>query len=503
VNKPDTFWSEKQASLVTFTEGRFLAPVKTAKALQPHFAPRSMEAIITEIPDDKLYALFLKVCYEGERVGYSHEPDINHTCIWCGFQFGKPYSLMNTEDAIKAVANNKITTNMETYQALLDKVHVNYYVEMPALMTGEAATVLRDALHDFANMNPSPIFGSIPGWSDLFTSINTELKKLMDKESVDSLTLAEIMSPLSEVTEPMKAYVRAKYDSKSTEHMNILRGLDTLVDLNWTNFVQVLETYFLKPAQNLVFNYSVEAPLTYKNGKIAETHLTLLRQMIRADHSVNIHFNALAEQKPENKLAHAKLERFVAQMSLITSFRNRINPSYFVGREQTFRWFKETFVYGPLYTLCNPGIRDPGPGNLVPEDTDAVSFPISNTIPKMIGETLLNFMKQRLTYDDERVKLIIADSAEKEKQSMIKWLKSLTEDERKLMQTNKVLKLNRFAIGADWKTFAVYSAQEFKRRTNEIKEMAEWGSLSGDAGPNSGNASGYHEGTNNHGDDDY
>jgi hypothetical protein len=86
---------------------------------------------------------------------------------------------------------------------------------------------------------------------------------------------------------------------------------------------------------------------------------------------------------------------------------------------------------------------------------------------------------------------------------MIKWLKSLTEDERKLMQTNKVLKLNRFAIGADWKTFAVYSAQEFKRRTNEIKEMAEWGSLSGDAGPNSGNASGYHEGTNNHGDDDY
>ena len=489
VNKPETFWTEKQASLVTFTEGRFLVPVKTAKALQPHFTPRPTEVFVTEIPDDKLYALFLKVCYQGERVGYSHEPDINHTCIWCGFQFGKPYSLMNTEDAIKAVAANKITTDMETYQALLDKVHVNYYVEMPALMTGEAATVIPIALADFTLMDPPPI----AEWSDLFTEINTELKKLVDKESVEKLTLAEIMTPLSNVIEPMKAYVREKYNSGSTEHRDILRGLDTLVNLNWTNFIQVLETYFLKPAQNLVFNYSAEAPLSYKNGNLADTHMTLIKQMIRADRSVNINFTALGEQKPENSLAHMKLELFVRQMSLITSFRSRINPSYFVGREQTFKWFKETFVYGPLATLYNPEIGY--------ADAAASKLAVSETIPAMIGETLLNFMKQRLTYDDEQVKLIIADSAEKEKQAMLKWLKSLTEDERRLMQVNKVLKLNRFAVGADWKTFAVYSAQEFRRRTGEIKEMAEWGSLSGESGSNSGNQSGYHEGLNQHADD--
>ena len=192
-----------------------------------------------------------------------------------------------------------------------------------------------------------------------------------------------------------------------------------------------------------------------------------------------------------------KLELFVRQMSLITSFRSRINPSYFVGREQTFKWFKETFVYGPLATLYNPEIDETGVGT----DPAVSKNAVSETIPQMIGETLLNFMKQRLTYDDEQVKLIIADSAEKEKQAMLKWLKSLTEDERRLMQVNKVLKLNRFAVGADWKTFAVYSAQEFRRRTGEIKEMAEWGSLSGESGSNSGNQSGYHEGLNQHAED--
>ena len=363
---------------------------------------------------------------------------------------------------------------METYQALLDKVHVNYYVEMPALMTGEAATVIPKALDDFANMDPPPI----PGWSDLFTNITTDLKKLVDKEQVEKLTLAEIMSPLSDITEDMKAYVRANYNSGSTDHMNILKGLDTLVDLNWTNFVQVLETYFLKPSQNIVFNYSVEAPLSYKNGKLADTHLTLLRQMIRADRSVNIKYSELAEQNEKNKLAHRKLSIFVKQMTAITSFRNRINPSYFVGREQTFKWFKEAFVYGPLSTLFNPEIAD----YTNPTNTTSLKEVVTEMIPKMIGETLLNFMRQRLTYDDEQVKLIIADSAEKEKQNMLKWLKSLTEDQNKLMQTNKVLKLNRFAVGADWRNFAIYSAQEFQRRTGEIEEMAAWGSLSGNAG---------------------
>jgi hypothetical protein len=107
-------------------------------------------------------------------------------------------------------------------------------------------------------------------------------------------------------------------------------------------------------------------------------------------------------------------------------------------------------------------------------------------------------LKNRVSYDDEKVKLIIADSAEKEKQAMLKWMRTeLTDEERRVMQINKRLKLGRFQIGADWRNFAVYSANEFKRRSGEIEEMARWGS----GIQATGSQTGYHEGVNNHGED--
>jgi hypothetical protein len=109
-------------------------------------------------------------------------------------------------------------------------------------------------------------------------------------------------------------------------------------------------------------------------------------------------------------------------MTVIISFRNRIHPSYFIGRDQTFAWFKEVFLYGPPATLYDPEIGYDG-------DPSVSKKAVSEIIPEMIGTTILNFMKQRVTYDDEQVKLIIADSSEKEKQVMLSNFKKLTEDE--------------------------------------------------------------------------
>jgi hypothetical protein len=174
VNDPTIFWKEKQASLIHFSENRMLVPRRAANSLQPHFIPRLNEAIITEIPKEKLYALFIKVCYRGDRIGYSHEPDINHICNWCGFDFGKPYSIMELpKEAVDAVAANEITVDPESFQALLDTVHINNNVEMPARMTGDAATVIPTAFADFENMKPPPI----PNWNILFQNIMEELNE--------------------------------------------------------------------------------------------------------------------------------------------------------------------------------------------------------------------------------------------------------------------------------------------------------------------------------------
>jgi hypothetical protein len=85
---------------------------------------------------------------------------------------------------------------------------------------------------------------------------------------------------------------------------------------------------------------------------------------------------------------------------------------------------------------------------------------------------------------------------------MLNWLKTLPEDERRLMKINQSLKLGRFALGANWKKFAQYSAEVFNTRSQEINDMSAWGSLRGETpATNSGNTSGYHEGINQHAED--
>jgi len=428
--------------------------------MQPHFSPRATMDIITEIPTDKLYAIFLKVCHEGEHIGKSHELDINHICIWCGFNFSKPRSLMEKRDAVGAVSKNKINPTMENFQALLDIVHVNNYVAIPLITMGLAQDVMKTALTDFQEMDPAPV----PLWNTLFETVIANLNALSAEERQSKIQIGLAMAPLSTVTEPMKVAVRKKYDLKSAEHQQILAALDTIVERsNWTNFIQILETYFIKPCQNICFNFMLSNPLSYKNDALAPEHMEKLKDMLKADRSINTTYSGLAENTAENALTKIHLNLFINKLSQIIAFRNRINPSYFIGRDITFKWFKEALLYGPLYTLFYPPFHDSDP----------------RVIPAMIGDTIRNYVKQRVTYDDDRVKLIIADSAEKEKQAMITSIKNLSKNEKDLMNVNKALKLGRFAIGADWRKFAQYSAGGFNTRSKEIDDMAQWGTLSG------------------------
>ena len=493
VNQPYTFWTEQQESLIKLGGNRMLVPRLAAKSLQPHFVPRPMEAIISEVPKEKLYALFLKVCYRGDHIGKSHEPDINHTCIWCGFNFGKPYSLMDTDEAIKAISTNKITTNEEEFQTLLDIVHVNHNVKMPPLMTGNAPTVLPNALNEFKMMTPPPI---LTNWSELYENLYNGLQELSTRVQTSSLDLAGIVNPFLTEIQPMKELVLSNYRSDTKEHEKIREGLSTILKLNWYNFNQVLLTYFLKPCQNILFNYNIKIPLAYLSDrdvtkKLARDHIAEIKKFIENDRNVNAEFSVLAKNNVENKIVHANLKYFIDQLSIITSFKNRINPAYIQQGAAMFQVLKQVILFGTLATLYDPERNDDG--------TPGISkLAVSQTLPAMIGKTIQNFMEQQLTYDDERVKLIIADSAEKEKQAMLTGFKKLSEEERRVEQINKSLKLGRFALGANYEKYSKYSAELFDTRTAEIKNMAE---ITGLGGRSSGDSTGYHSGINNHAED--
>jgi hypothetical protein len=333
----------------------------------------------------------------------------------------------------------------------------------------------------------------MPDWSDIYTEVADSLKRLVRSE--DDLSLAESLNPLVErTTSEYNEKIRPKYTANTLNNRKIVAGLEGIPTLNWQNFVQVLESYFIKPCKNILNNYNVKTLLAYKNSKFHSDHIKEIRNFLEQDGAVATKYSV---PLASNNFAKAKMNYFVNQLSAIIAFKNRIGPNNFIGRNKTFLNFQKAFLYGPLATLFDTTITPP---DYVRSETDSTleDKGVSETIPAMIGETILHFLKNRVSYDDEKVKLIIADSAEKEKQAMLKWMRTeLTDEERRVMQINKRLKLGRFQIGADWRNFAVYSANEFKRRSGEIEEMARWGS----GIQATGSQTGYHEGVNNHSED--
>lgn len=56
---------------------------------------------------------------------------------------------------------------------------------------------------------------------------------------------------------------------------------------------------------------------------------------------------------PKYQFARAKLEHYIAQMSVLLPFKNSIRSTVVPGRELALHYIQEAIFYGPLATLIN------------------------------------------------------------------------------------------------------------------------------------------------------
>ena len=92
LTRPRGFWSEHQGDLPELSAK--LAPRgQAASHLMGRFQLRSQRKTVAEFPDELLYRVFLKVCFDGPRKGLPHEPGYTNQCPYCGFVFPQnPYT---------------------------------------------------------------------------------------------------------------------------------------------------------------------------------------------------------------------------------------------------------------------------------------------------------------------------------------------------------------------------------------------------------------------------
>jgi hypothetical protein len=146
-----------------------------------------------DVPDDLLYRVFLKVCYDGPRKGLPHEPGYTNECAHCGFRFadspfiptpappvtGNKEQIKEWQEEVGAIVTRgksaletqKVTVNKDTFAGVLDASHDKFNVkkyEPPAGKTGLALLeVFQEKLGD-----------AFVGWGEVLADTTTRVAAL-------------------------------------------------------------------------------------------------------------------------------------------------------------------------------------------------------------------------------------------------------------------------------------------------------------------------------------
>jgi hypothetical protein len=346
-------------------------------------------------------------------------------------------------------------------------------------------------------------------WSKLFRDAIRNLNELKAKGTDTQDNIAEVLGELANAATDAAEYVKnaftTKIDKKNLKVTDEL--LNMIATLPWHNFIQVLETYFLKVAKNFLYQYDSER-LQFSNEKLASTTINDIKKALEIDNSI---LNAFKDDffTKDKRVAQLKMMKFVLQLSDIVSFKNRLRSVYFVGGKKTFEYIQKCFFYGPLQDLFNPDNipfedEDDAIQSALPEYRDvpdeeeeegeeeeeesarsngqggiaAINDTSVPLLVKIINYTIANFNKYQLSYNDNQLKQILESRAEKEKQGMLSALDRMSDEERRIYTLQMKLGIGRFGVNVK-RDIIGYSKDQIELEARLNKEAGIVTSLSG------------------------
>jgi hypothetical protein len=128
-----------------------------------------------------------------------------------------------------------------------------------------------------------------------------------------------------------------------------------------------------------------------------------------------------------------------------------------------------------LATLLNPS--DIPKGTDVKSGVKSIGDPSMKYIMDIVSFTLNKFNKERLTFNDQQIKEIIAIRNEKERTNIIAEYSKLTDEERTVELMNQKLGLGKYAVGGTKLIYAYdkeyYDIERTKRLEAGIIEFPD------------------------------
>jgi hypothetical protein len=432
VEAPGTFW--RSASDLPPIGKRILVPNQQGQMMLTEFEPRASGGDVAEPDKELYYRIFLKCCFQGPRIGYPHEPGLTNICTWCGFDFQTNPAVMDTDTEGKsALASQKVNTDTEEFTKLLDTIHrVN---EVKPVTLAEQGSI-REIMNNFGDIRPAPI----PGWSDVIQQTTNDFLKLPPDADKGDIALAA--GPISDATAGSERVIQERLTDMTYQQI-----LEEIVKLSWVNFFQVLQAYFITPFERLVTEFSDSSmfiPVELKNA-LSKKHV---EDDIMPIIDNELQLNKLRGpeiKKPILGLARAKLKYFLEQMSQLLDFKNKLRPIIVPGRDLTLVYIQRAMFYGPLATLIDPS--EIPPGTEITSAVRSVGDPSMRFLLEIIVFSLNKYKRERLSFNDQQIKELIAVRNEKERVNVIAEFNKLTDEERAIELINMHLGIGKWAVG--------------------------------------------------------
>ena len=452
IMNPGTFFREN-VDLPSIGK-RTLQPYQQGQFMLTEFHPRLQGTDVVSADKDLYYRIFLKCCFQGLRMGHSHEPGLTHRCHWCQFQFPTHPAVMDTDTEGKAaLISQEVSTNTAEFTALLDTIHMVNKVEPIEI---KKITSVTDIMSTLGDVVPEPI----AGWSPVVKETTKAFLGLTVDSGVDDIALAA--ATISAVTKESEKIIYARLTSEL--HQKIMKSMTRL---SWMNFFEVIQTYFITPFQRMVSHFDIESmfiPVELVEV-LSETHVKDdLIPILETD--MKLLYDKGAEiTNPDLQFARMKLQHYINQMKVLLPFKNNIRPTVVPGRQVTLEYIQRALFYGPLSTLLHAAE--------IPEGAEIKSSikSLGNTSMRFLLEivafTLEKYNKEKLSYDDKEIKNLIAIRAEKERVNVLAEFNKLTDEERKIELTNMHLGIGKWAVGGTKVIYAYdkeYYDQERQKR---------------------------------------
>lgn len=445
---------------------RTLQPYQQGQFMLTEFIPRQADMDVVSANKDLYYRIFLKCCFQGPRVGYPHEPGLTNYCHWCGFQFPTHPAVMDVDTEGKpAIISQNVVTNTEEFTSLLDAIHMVNLVkpikdsnanENNEQENSKKITSVMEIMKQFGDVQPAPI----AGWSTIIQETTTAFLKLPPTADRSDIVLAA--GPISEAIGISEQIIRQRLTSETVQRM-----LANIAQLSWVNFFQVIQMYFITPFQRMVSHYS-------KDSLFVPIELTMSLSATHVEDDINpILHNDISLltikggdiQLPKLQFARAKLQNYIAQMSALLPYKNSIRPTVVPGRQLALEYIQRAIFYGPLATLINSA--EIPEGVEIKNPIKSMGDPSIRFLLELIVLTLEKYNKEKLSYDDEEIKNLIAIREEKERVQIIKDFDALTDEERHIELMNKRAGIGKWAVGGTSKIYkydAEYYDEEREKR---------------------------------------